>query len=102
MPVYHFRLTDTETGEFRNVSVAADSKEEAEDVIYRQEMKKVNFQADVVEIKGGMMSPNIIKGAKGTLLTGESRGEALVHFPSIMLQMPEIDRKVPVKYLKKR
>jgi hypothetical protein len=52
MPVYHFRLTDTETGEFRNVSVAADSKEEAEQVIYRQEMKKVNFFADPEELKG--------------------------------------------------
>lgn len=51
MPVYHFRLTDTETGEFRNVSVAADSKEEAESVIYAQEMKKVNFQAGADEIK---------------------------------------------------
>lgn len=51
MPVYHFRLTDTETGAFRNVSVAADSKEEAEQVIYRQEQKKVNYQASPEEVK---------------------------------------------------
>lgn len=50
MPVYHFRLTDTETGEFRNVSVAADTKEEAEEIIYRQEMKKVNFFATPDEL----------------------------------------------------
>lgn len=52
MPVFHFRLTDTESGESRSVSVSADSKEEAEAVIYQQEMKKVNFQADPEEIKG--------------------------------------------------
>ena len=51
MPVFHFRLTDTETGEFRNVSVSADSKEEAEAVIYAQEMKKVNFQTSPDELK---------------------------------------------------
>lgn len=43
MPVYRFKLEDTESGEFRIVSVAAGSLEEAEEVIYRQEMKKVNF-----------------------------------------------------------
>lgn len=48
--VFHFRLTDTETGEFRNVAVAADSKEEAEATILRQEAKKVNFQASEAEL----------------------------------------------------
>ena len=43
MPIFHFRLEDTETGEFRLVSVSADSMDEAEETIYRQEMKKVNF-----------------------------------------------------------
>lgn len=52
MPVYHFRLNDTETGEYRSVSVAADSKEEAEATIYQQEMKKVNYQASPEELKG--------------------------------------------------
>lgn len=65
-------------------------------------LKQGNDVEAIVEIEGGMMSPNIIKGAKGTLLKDESGGEALVHFPSILFQMPEIDRKVPVKYLKKR
>lgn len=51
MPVFHFRLTDTETGETRSVSVAADTKDEAEDVIYRQEMKKVNFELPAETIK---------------------------------------------------
>lgn len=43
MPIFRFKLEDTETGAFRIVSVAADSMEEAEETIYRQEMKKVNF-----------------------------------------------------------
>jgi hypothetical protein len=46
MPVFKFRLTDTETGESRSVSVSADTKEEAEQVIYQQEMKKTLFSLD--------------------------------------------------------
>jgi hypothetical protein len=64
MPTYHFLLTDTETGERRSVSVAADSKDEAEDVIYRQEAKKVNYQPDEdiikefeANLKAGTISP---------------------------------------------
>lgn len=43
MPIFRFKLEDTETGAFRIVSVAADTMEEAEETIYRQEMKKVNY-----------------------------------------------------------
>lgn len=46
MPVFHFRLEDSESGEFRNVSVAADSQDEALATIERQEAKKVAYQAD--------------------------------------------------------
>lgn len=64
MPVYKFRLTDTETGEFRNVSVAADTMEEAEQVLYRQEMKKVLFQ----------QNPDIIKDLESKLKDGTLSG----------------------------
>lgn len=50
-PVYHFKLTDSETGESRFVSVAANSLEEAEDVVLRQEAKKVGFNLDAGEVK---------------------------------------------------
>lgn len=45
-PIFRFKLTDTETGEFRIVSVAAASLEEAEATVLRQEQKKVNFFLD--------------------------------------------------------
>lgn len=51
MPVFHFLLTDTVTGEKRYVDVAADNKDEAEETVYRQEMKKVNFVADESVVK---------------------------------------------------
>lgn len=51
MPVYHFKLEDTVTGERRHVAVSANSKEEAEQVIYAQEMKKVNFSTDADDLK---------------------------------------------------
>lgn len=73
MPVYHFRLTDTETGEFRNVSVAADSKDEAEAVIYRQEMKKVNFQAGEDEIR------DLESKLKSGTLSGREKGKLFAH-----------------------
>lgn len=73
MPVYHFRLTDTETGEFRNVSVAANSKEEAEAVIYSQELKKVHFQADPEEIKG------FEQQLKEGTLSGRDKARLLAH-----------------------
>lgn len=73
MPVYHFRLTDTETGEFRNVSVAADSKEEAESIIYEQELKKVRFQADPEEIK------NLEARLKSGTLSGREKARLFTH-----------------------
>lgn len=73
MPVYHFRLTDTETGAFRSVSVAADSKEEAEDVIYRQEMKKVNFFLPEETVK------DLESKLKSGELTGRDKGRLLSH-----------------------
>lgn len=60
--VWHFRLTDTETGEFRNVSVAADSKEEAEQVIYRQEAKKVVYQASETELAELLVREKVSQG----------------------------------------
>lgn len=73
MPVYRYVLTDTETGERRNVSVAADSKEEAEDVIYRQEMKKVLFQANDDEIK------DLETKLKDGTLTGRDKARLHAH-----------------------
>ncbi|MDF2751666.1 MAG: hypothetical protein K0S82_48 [Gaiellaceae bacterium] len=73
MPVYHFRLTDTETGEFRNVSVAADSKEEAEETVMRQEMKKVNFEEDAVTVK------DLEERMKSGTLSGRDKARLLAH-----------------------
>jgi hypothetical protein len=73
MPVYHFRLTDTDTGEFRNVSVAADSKEEAEATIYRQEQKKVTFQADAQTLK------ELEQRLKEGTLSGRDKARLLAH-----------------------
>ena len=83
MPVYHFRLTDTETGEFRSVSVAADSKEEAEDVIYRQEMKKVNYQA----------SPEEFKSFEQKLKDGTLSGRDKAHFHAHKQEKPYTVKK---------
>lgn len=73
MPVYHFRLTDTDTGEFRNVSVAADSKEEAEEVILRQEAKKV----------GSFLAPEEVSSLEERLkqgtLSGRDKARLLTH-----------------------
>jgi hypothetical protein len=73
MPVYHFRLTDTETGEFRNVSVSAASKEEAEEVIYRQEMKKVNFQSNPDDVK------DLESKLKSGTLSGREKARLFAH-----------------------
>lgn len=73
MPVFHFRLTDTETGEFRSVSVAADSKDEAEEVIYRQEMKKVNYFASPEEFE------TFEKKLKDGTLSGRDKAHYYAH-----------------------
>lgn len=73
MPVYKFRLTDTETGEFRNVSVAADSKEEAEQVIYQQEMKKVRYEASAEQVK------DFEQKLKDGTLSGRDKALLLAH-----------------------
>lgn len=73
MPVYHFRLTDTETGEFRNVSVAADSKEEAEETILRQESKKVGFFLDPAE------AASLEKRLKDGTLSGRDKARLFSH-----------------------
>lgn len=73
MPVFHFRLTDTNTGEFRNVSVAAATKEEAEETVLRQEAKKVNFQADPEEIK------DLEAKLKNGTLSGREKARLFTH-----------------------
>lgn len=73
MPVYHFRLSDTETGESRSVSVSAASKEEAEEVIYNQEMKKVNFLANEDEIK------DLEAKLKNGTLSGREKARLFAH-----------------------
>lgn len=50
MAIYQFKLTDTDSGEFRIVSVAADSLEEAEQTVLRQEAKKVNLTLNEEEL----------------------------------------------------
>jgi hypothetical protein len=73
MPVYHFRLTDTGTGEFRNVSVAAESKEEAEATILRQEQKKVDFHLDPSEAAA------FEQRLKDGTLTGRDKARLFAH-----------------------
>lgn len=73
MPVYKFRLTDTETGEFRNVSIAAETKEEAEEVIYQRELKKVNFQTNDDEVK------DLEAKLKAGSLSGREKARLLTH-----------------------
>ena len=73
MPVYRYLLTDTETGERRVVSVAANSKDEAEEAIYRQEMKKVNYQAAPSELE------SFEKKLKDGTLSGRDKAHLLAH-----------------------
>jgi hypothetical protein len=73
MPVYHFRLTDTETGAFRNVSVSANSKDEAEATILLQEAKKVNYQASPDEVK------DLESKLKSGTLSGRDKARLLAH-----------------------
>ena len=61
--VFRFRLKD-DSGEFRQVSVAADSLEEAEATVHRQEAKKVAFQ----------LTPEDLAGFEKRLKSGELRG----------------------------
>lgn len=73
MPIFHLRLTDTKTGEFRNVSVSASSKEEAEAIVLRQEQKKVDFQLDPTEAK------DFEKRLKEGTLTGRDKARIFAH-----------------------
>lgn len=73
MPIYHFRLTDTETGEFRNVSVQANSKEEAEATVIGQELKKVNFALGAEDAQG------LEKALKEGTLSGRDKARLLAH-----------------------
>lgn len=43
MPIFRVRLEDAESGEFRQVAVAADSKEEARAICEQQESGHVQF-----------------------------------------------------------
>lgn len=72
-PVWHFRLTDSETGEFRNVSVAAATKEEAEQVILQHEQKKVNFQLGDDDVK------DLEQKLKDGTLSGRDKGRLFSH-----------------------
>lgn len=73
MPVFHFRLTDTKTGEFRNVAVSASSKEEAEATVLRQEQKKVDFALDPSEAR------DFEKRLKDGTLTGRDKARIFAH-----------------------
>ncbi len=73
MPVYKFVLEDTVTGEKRFVSVAADSKEEAEQTILAQEAKKTAYQASPDEVK------DLEAKLKAGTLTGRDKARLLIH-----------------------
>lgn len=73
MPVYKFLLADTVTGERRYVSVAADSKEEAEQTVLAHEAKKVNYQAGPDEVK------DLEAKLKAGTLSGREKARLLTH-----------------------
>lgn len=73
MPVYRFLLSDTETGEKRFVSVAADSMEEAEQTVLAHEAKKVNYQGSDEEIK------DLEAKLKAGTLSGREKARLLTH-----------------------
>lgn len=73
MPVFHFLLKDSETGESRHVSVAAESKEEAEATILRQEQKKIDFYMSDAEAK------ELEKRLKDGTLTGRDKARLFSH-----------------------
>ena len=73
MAVFHFRLKDSATGETRTVAVAADSKEEAEATILRQESKKVNYTLDPKE------AADFEKRLKDGTLTGRDKARLFSH-----------------------
>lgn len=73
MPVYRYKLTDTDTGESRFVSVAADSKEEAEETIMRQELKKVYFQLEAESVK------ELEQRMKDGTLSGRDKARLFAH-----------------------
>jgi hypothetical protein len=73
MPVYHFKLEDTVTGERRYVSVAADSKEEAEQTVLAHEAKKTNYQATDEEVK------DLEAKLKAGTLSGRDKARLLTH-----------------------
>lgn len=71
--VYRFKLTDTDTGESRFVSVAADSMEEAEETVMRQEMKKVQFAMEAESVK------ELEQRMKDGTLSGRDKARLLAH-----------------------
>lgn len=73
MAVFRFRLKDSATGEQRFVSVAAESKEEAEATILRQENKKVAFNLDPTE------AADFEKRLKEGTLTGRDKARLFSH-----------------------
>ena len=72
--VYHLKLTDTVSGEFRIVSVAASSLDEAEAIVMAQEAKKVGFQIT----DSGELSELFAKQAEGSL-SGREKGRLFAH-----------------------
>lgn len=73
MPVYKFKLEDTVTGERRFVSVAADSKEEAEQTVLAQEAKKVAYVGNPDEIK------TLEQKLKDGTLSGRDKARLFTH-----------------------
>lgn len=83
MPLFRYRLKDPESGEFRQVTVSADSEDEALDVIARQEAKKVayvmapEYFAELEKIlKGG--ASGAVTLSDGTII-GNSKGMLAAH-----------------------
>ena len=72
--VFRFTTRDAASGEFREISVAAASKEEAEETIERQEQKKVAFvMGDPAEIAA------LEKRLKEGSLSGRDKAMLMAH-----------------------
>ena len=73
MPIFRVRLEDAESGEFRQVAVAADSKEEARAICEQQEAGHVQFFLSGEEIA------DLEKKEKDGSLRGRDKGLLFSH-----------------------
>lgn len=64
-------------------------------------LKRGDDVKTLIEIKNGMLTPNVKKGAKGTILAVKPNSVMRVHFPNAGFFWPEVDCDVKTDYLDK-